>query len=160
WVANGKRFSHLPNLNRAECKQRHPTTRPDTLPPWGGVMLLGHPPLLGFSVANPDRATLQRVAQEKERKRIAQELHDTLLQGFTGVALSLAAVTNTLPPALSKTKEQLQKLLEQIDDYLAEARRSIWKLRSTTLESTENFSRALRRAGERALAGAAIPLSF
>ena len=117
-------------------------------------------PLLGFGITSPNRTSLQRVAQENERRRIAQELHDTLLQGFTGVALKLDAVTNTLPPALSKTKEQLQKLLAQMDDYLAEARRSIWKLRSTTFESTENFSGALLRASERAMAGTTIPLSF
>src|SRR5262249_42610507 len=32
-----------------------------------------------------------------ERTRIAQELHDTLLQGFTGIGLKLDAITNGLP---------------------------------------------------------------
>ena len=98
--------------------------------------------------------------QQEERKRIAQELHDTLLQGFTGIALKLDALTTSLPPALSKTKQQLLQALEQMDHCLGETRRSIWNLRSPTLQSTEKLSKALRKASERALAGTAITLSF
>ena len=104
--------------------------------------------------------TLQLAAQQDERKRIAQELHDTLLQGFTGIALKLDALTTSLPPALSKTKQQLQQVLEQMDHYLGETRRSIWNLRSPTLQRTEDLSKALLEASERALAGTAIALSF
>jgi len=99
-------------------------------------------------------------AQQEERKRIAQELHDTLLQGFTGIALKLDALTTSLPPALSKTKQQLLQTLEQMDHYLGETRRSIWNLRSPTLQSSQDLSKALREASERALAGTAITLSF
>ncbi len=99
-------------------------------------------------------------AQQEERKRIAQELHDTLLQGFTGIALKLDALTTSLPPALSKTKQQLLQALEQMDHYLGETRRSIWNLRSPTLQSSQDLSKALREASERALAGTAITPSF
>jgi signal transduction histidine kinase len=109
---------------------------------------------------NVNTMTLQLAAQQDERKRIAQELHDTLLQGFTGIALKLDALTTSLPPALSKTKQQLQQALEQMDHCLEETRRSIWNLRSPTLQSTEDFSKALLEASERALAGTAITLSF
>jgi PAS domain S-box-containing protein len=109
---------------------------------------------------NVDTMTLQLAAQQEERKRIAQELHDTLLQGFTGIALKLEALSTTLPPALAKTKEQLQHALEQTDHYLGETRRSIWNLRSPTLQSTEDFSAALLKASKRVLASTAITLSF
>ena len=128
-------------------------------PPDRAVVFIGHQPQMLFGVAR-DHATLQLAAQQNERKRIAQELHDTLLQGFTSVALKLDALTSSLPPALSKTKEQLQKMLEQMDQYLAEARRSVWSLRSTALENSEDFSKALVKVSERALEGTAIPLSF
>src|SRR5207247_8910579 len=59
-----------------------------------------------------------------ERTRIAQELHDTLLQGFTGIGLKLDAVMNSLPLSLADTKEQMQRILEQSDEYLVEARRA------------------------------------
>ena len=117
-------------------------------------------PRVEFSDANTDRAIFQQVAQQAERKRIAQELHDTLLQGFTCVALKLDVLSNSLPPGLSKTKEQLQKILEQTDEYLAEARRSIWDLRSNTMESPQDFPKRLAKASERALAGTGIRLNF
>ncbi len=117
-------------------------------------------PRIGFGPGNVELGTLQLAAQQDERKRIAQELHDTLLQGFTGIALKLDALTTSLPPALSKTKQQLLQALEQMDHYLGETRRSIWNLRSPTLQSTEDLSKALREASERTLAGTTITLSF
>jgi len=41
-----------------------------------------------------------------------------------------------------------------------EARRSVWKLRSTALESSNNFQDALAKVSERALANSGIQLSF
>jgi signal transduction histidine kinase len=102
----------------------------------------------------------QLASQQEERKRIAQELHDTLLQGFTGIALKLDALTTGLPTTLSKTKQQLRQALEQMDYYMEETRRSIWNLRSPTLQSTEDLSAALREASERVLAGTTIILHF
>jgi signal transduction histidine kinase len=87
-------------------------------------------------------------------------LHDTLLQGFTGVGLKLDAVTNALPPSLAATKEEMQKILEQSDEYLSEARRSVWQLRSSSFESPGDFSEALKKASKRALQGTGIPLHF
>ena len=107
-----------------------------------------------------DTMTLRLAAQHDERKRIAQELHDTLLQGFIGITLKLEALCTGLPPALSKTKQQLQHALEQTDHYLAETRRSIWNLRSPTLQTAEDFSKALLQASERTLAGTTVTLSF
>jgi signal transduction histidine kinase/ligand-binding sensor domain-containing protein len=106
------------------------------------------------------RSKQQLEGQIKERKRIAQELHDTLLQGFTGLGLKFDALANSLPPSLQTIKEQIQKLLEQADQYLTEARRSVWELRSPTLESNEDFSKALAEAGRRPLAGTDVELSF
>src|SRR5215472_7699301 len=108
----------------------------------------------------PDPLRLQLAAQQEERRRIAQELHDTLLQGFTGIALKLDALATSLPPALSKAKHQLRQALEQMDQYLGETRHSIWNLRSPTLQGSEDLSEALRQASKRALAGSAVALSF
>ena len=113
-----------------------------------------------FGEVNVNTMTLQLAAQQDERKRIAQELHDTLLQGFTGIALKLDALATSLPPALSKTKQQLLRALEQMDHYLGETRRSILNLRSPALQSTEDLSKALLEASERTLASTAITLSF
>lgn len=113
----------------------------------------------GCSEVTATPLALQLAAQE-ERRRIAQELHDTLLQGFAGIALKLDALTTSLPPALAKTKQELFQALEQMDDYLAETRRAICNLRSAKLETIEDFSTVLRKTSERVLAGTALTLSF
>ena len=117
-------------------------------------------PPTAFGKVNVDAMTLLRAAQQDERKRIAQELHDTLLQGFTGIALKLDALTTSLPPVPSKTKQQLLQALEQMDHYLRETRRAIWNLRSSTQQGCPDLSKALVEASERALAGSGITLNF
>ena len=42
---------------------------------------------LRFTIANTDWDALRRSVQQAERRPIAQQLHDTVLQGFTGIAL-------------------------------------------------------------------------
>src|SRR5262245_31929240 len=66
-------------------------------------------PRLRLTIANTDCDALRRSAQHEERKPIAQELHDTLLQGFTRIALKLDALATSLPPALSKPNSNCDK---------------------------------------------------
>jgi signal transduction histidine kinase len=115
---------------------------------------------LNFEMSARKEAEVRVEAIVAERTRIAQELHDTLLQGFTGIGLRLEALTSGLPASLSATKGQLEKILDQSDEYMTEARRSVWKLRSPSLDNHADFSGALRRVSERALEGTGIRLSF
>src|SRR5262249_3157199 len=48
----------------------------------------------------------------------------------------------------------------QTDRYLTEARRSVWELRSTSLEKSDDFAKVLSEAGERIVEGTGIRLSF
>jgi signal transduction histidine kinase len=98
--------------------------------------------------------------QVKERKRIAQELHDTLLQGFTGIGLKLDALAHSLSPSLAPLKAQLLKLLDESDQYLAEARHSIWELRSPVLEKSGALAKALAKVSQRALDSTGVCLNF
>src|SRR5260370_4975038 len=100
---------------------------------------------LNFEMGARKEVEVRFEATVAERTRIAQELHDTLLQGFTGIGLKLEALSNALPPSLAATKEQLQKILEQSDEDLVEARRSVWQLRSPSLEKSGEFSNALMK---------------
>jgi signal transduction histidine kinase len=115
---------------------------------------------LKFEMSARKEAEIQYKAIANERTRLAQELHDTLLQGFTGVGLKLDAVTSNLPPSLAKTKEQIQKILAQSDEYLSEARRAVWELRSPSLIKLGGFSEVLKTVSERALQGTGILLRF
>ncbi|HTW64857.1 MAG TPA: two-component regulator propeller domain-containing protein [Bryobacteraceae bacterium] len=61
-----------------------------------------------------------------ERNRIARELHDTLLQGFSGVTMEMQALAGRLP---SGPREALHEIIHDAADCLSEARRSVTELR-------------------------------
>jgi len=128
---------------------------------WGAVAVLA---LVGaYSWRIGHLTTTQKLAleaQKRERTRIAQELHDTLLQGFTGIGLKLHAIANSLPSSVNGAKEQLFQILQRSDEYLKEARRTVWELRSPSLEKVGDFATGLRTVCERALDGTAVRLKF
>jgi signal transduction histidine kinase/ligand-binding sensor domain-containing protein len=72
-----------------------------------------------------------------ERSRIARELHDTLLQGLSGVTMQLQALWMRMPP--SKERQSLANIIEDAGACSQEARRSLWGLRNTTSRN-EDFS--------------------
>ena len=72
----------------------------------------------------------------EERTRIARELHDTLLQGFTAVTLQVQVASDSVQMSASN-RQTLQTVLQQADEQLREARRAVWDLRPSTLESRD-----------------------
>jgi signal transduction histidine kinase/ligand-binding sensor domain-containing protein len=82
-----------------------------------------------------------------ERTRIAHELHDTMLQGFLGATMRLQAVSNLLPAKSEKAKENLDKVLDQIDLVLEEGRRAIWGIQSSSVGEND-LIQAFTLAGE------------
>jgi ligand-binding sensor domain-containing protein/signal transduction histidine kinase len=70
-----------------------------------------------------------------ERGRIARDLHDTLAQGFAGIAFQLEALAGHLKEAPAQAQGHLKMALNMVRHSLAEARRSVMNLRSTALES-------------------------
>ncbi len=65
----------------------------------------------------------------EERARIAREIHDTLMQGVTGVSLQLEAASRRLPWQPEEAKQRMDRALEKLDEVVAEARRTILDLR-------------------------------
>jgi signal transduction histidine kinase len=61
----------------------------------------------------------------EERTRMAREIHDTLLQGFAGVAWQLDAVSRSILSDPSGSKSRLERLMAQLDRCLLEARQAI-----------------------------------
>jgi signal transduction histidine kinase len=76
---------------------------------------------------------------QAERLRIAREVHDTLLQGFTGVTLQMQVAVEQLVAAdashatLGQTSDAaaaFERVLGRADAVLAEARSAVWDLRT------------------------------
>jgi signal transduction histidine kinase len=63
-----------------------------------------------------------------ERSRIARELHDTLIQGFSGLTLQLQAMSGRLGSA--DERETLNDIIRDAGTYLRETRQSVASLRS------------------------------
>jgi signal transduction histidine kinase len=89
-----------------------------------------------------------------ERTRIAQELHDSLLQGFVGVSMQIAVAVEQLP-ADSPVRPQLKRVVKTIEKVVEEGRNTVQGLRSSKDDDFTNLERQfaeLRRdldAGER-----------
>jgi signal transduction histidine kinase len=86
---------------------------------------------------------------ERERLRIARDLHDTLAQGFTGVIVQLQAAEDAYARGLAEeTTAHLKCARSLARDSLEEARRSVRSLRqpaSEQKELTEAFGALLDR---------------
>ena len=85
-----------------------------------------------------------------ERNRIAREIHDTLAQGYVGISVQLEVLTELLRHnKVEAATKQLDTTRAHIREGLAEARQSIWALRSQdTAENT--LPVLLRRVTEKA----------
>jgi two-component system, NarL family, sensor histidine kinase UhpB len=75
------------------------------------------------------RAVLR--AQEEERRRIAQDLHDEVNQALTAIALRLEALRQSAPPELDAELRETRRLAGQAMDELLQLAR---QLRPTTLD--------------------------
>jgi signal transduction histidine kinase/ligand-binding sensor domain-containing protein len=78
-----------------------------------------------------------------ERARIARELHDTLIQGFSGIAMALKAVTDRLPP--SAERRTLESVVSDTADCLRDARRTLAGLRRSDLDLAPAVEQAARQ---------------
>ena len=92
-----------------------------------------------------------------ERARIAHELHDTLLQGFTGITLQLRAIERLLAHRPAQGAEALKNVLATADTTLRHARHMIWDLRAVELEE-HDLADALETATRAAVAGSGVEL--
>ena len=100
------------------------------------------------------RLVLQMQARTAERDRIARDLHDTVLQGTTGLVLNLQVEIDRLSMS-ADDRRRVQALLEQADRTVDEARTRVTGLR-TGPERPGSFADGLRRIGQQAVGGSAI----
>jgi len=71
-----------------------------------------------------------RLARAEERTRVARELHDTLLQSLTAIALQLEGASRD-PNASQALRERLGRSIESARSSAADARRAIADLRTS-----------------------------
>lgn len=94
-----------------------------------------------------------------ERTRIAREIHDTLAQGYVGISVQLEVLAELLRQnKIDAATRQLDAARGHVREGLAEARQSIWALRSQ--DAGENtLPVELRRITEQA-GGRGVEASF
>lgn len=94
----------------------------------------------------------------EERTRLARDLHDTLLQGFTGVGLSLVAVTNRMegPPEVVTA---LRGVVASAQATLENARRVIWDMRPSS-HTGADLAAELQAAVQDRVQGTDVALDF
>jgi signal transduction histidine kinase len=101
-------------------------------------------------------AQAEALATTQERNRLAREIHDTLAQGFTGLALQLEAIDSALaggqPDVAAQRLGQAKSLARE---GLAEARRSVQALRPRALEQ-QSLPEALPNAVRDLTVGSAL----
>ncbi|MCU1237384.1 MAG: integral rane sensor signal transduction histidine kinase [Candidatus Solibacter sp.] len=95
----------------------------------------------------------------RERTRIAQELHDTLLQNIAGLCLQIGGLSKVLAVAPASAQARLKGLRQQGEECLREARQAVWNLRSLESESLD-LTTELRESGERLTAQTPTRLIF
>jgi signal transduction histidine kinase len=85
-----------------------------------------------------------------ERNRIAREIHDTLAQDIVGIGVQLELVSRLLVTSIDAARTHLDQARALIKSSLAEARSSIWNLRSQSAEGAELPSRISAAAAQAA----------
>lgn len=77
---------------------------------------------------------LEKSAVAAERERMARDLHDTLEQQLTGVAMQLESLANSPHQKSPVISERLTLASRMLRHSREEARRSVWDLRNRLLE--------------------------
>lgn len=92
-------------------------------------------------------AITEKIAEDRERKRISREIHDTLGHALTGISAGIDAVTVLVDVDPSRAKVQLRNVSNVVREGISDVRRSLEKLRPGALEG-----RTLKDALEKMIA--------
>jgi signal transduction histidine kinase len=80
-----------------------------------------------------------------ERTRIAQDLHDTLLQGFAGVTLQLKVAELALPDEPDVAVETILRVQRLARESLREARERVWDMQAKPTDDLPSTLEAFAR---------------
>lgn len=79
-------------------------------------------------------AVSEKIAEDKERKRLAREIHDTLGHALTGIAAGVDACIAMIDINPEATKKQLMVISKVVRQGIVDVRNSLNKLRPAALE--------------------------
>lgn len=79
-------------------------------------------------------AVSEKIAEDKERKRLAREIHDTLGHALTGIAAGVDACIEMIDINPEATKKQLMVISKVVRQGIVDVRNSLNKLRPGALE--------------------------
>lgn len=113
-------------------------------------------------------AAQRREGVHAERERLAQEIHDTLAQGFTSIVMHLEAAEQALPDDITALQHHLGRARDTARDNLKQAREVVQDLRPDLL-ARQSLPAAIERVVDRwshdsdiaastAITGTAVPL--
>jgi signal transduction histidine kinase len=94
----------------------------------------------------------------EERTRLAREIHDTLLQGVTGISLNLLAVLPEVRRSPATALPTLERIAELAVRTTREARLAVWDLRPQPLTQRE-LAKAVESAARLALGESSLTLT-
>lgn len=162
---DGVRFTVLHGLTTPELQ-----SAPMWFQTWwfGSILFLSVAATGALVVYTLQRARARREAERLrarfeatliERTRLARELHDTLLQGFTGITLQIQAVHRSVAGVSPEAATVLARVLALADTTLRDARQMVWDMRAPELDD-HDLAEALEGAARGALVGSAIDLHF
>jgi signal transduction histidine kinase len=95
----------------------------------------------------------------QERQRMAQEIHDTLAQGFISIVMQLEAADQALPEGQEAVRKRLLQARETARLSLGEARRLVQALSPEPLEGA-TLPEALRRVAQRWQEETNLPIDY
>lgn len=109
---------------------------------FAGGLLLAVAAVIGVAQRRLREQAQQRALAEAEfsailaeRNRMAREIHDTLAQGLGAISMQLELMKSGLPPESGAAAQHLGQAQKLVRDSLADARNSIWNMRSQVLET-------------------------
>jgi signal transduction histidine kinase/ligand-binding sensor domain-containing protein len=115
---------------------------------WAACLLAAG--LLGLALhrLHVRQVTARFAAVLAERNRIAREIHDTLAQGFVGIGVQLETVAKMQSVSAEVAGQHLDRARILVRSSLAEARRSVWAMRSAALEESDLGGALVEVAGQ------------
>jgi signal transduction histidine kinase len=118
-----------------------------------GVLVLAFLGLVVYS--RVERWRMQAVHEERER--LANEIHDTLAQSFSGIGFQLQAIRRAVPPEISGLRKQVDLACDLVRHSHKEARRSIEHLRPDSRERVELLS-SLEASARKMVEGGSVEI--